>query len=154
MFVPASRPVLRPFILGFVFFSWRSHWLQSSSIPIPIASSTCCWPTMICLPNIRLPSWFTWLRQPLSSTTDDVVFWDKSPRSSTHSVRSSMSGDPIILPNPSIPIELQIPQKAATRSRISELYMPVPRISLEPVSFNRTPPLEEPTPRRLPRIRK
>lgn len=68
---------------------------------------------MICLPNTRLPSWPTWLFQPLASSRDDVVFRDKSPRASTHSVRSSVSHDIIILPNPPTPIELQVPQKVS-----------------------------------------
>lgn len=71
---------------------------------------------------------------------------------STRSVRSSMSGDTIILPSSSTPIDLQVPRRVATRSHTGEIYMPVPRMSLEAVSFNRTAPLEEHRPQRSPLI--
>jgi hypothetical protein len=88
--------------------------------------------------------------------TSTCTYWYAEPSftdnanqpASTHSVRSSVSGATIILPNPSTPIDLRVPQKVATRSRTSELYMPVSRMSLEPVSFNPTAPLEKHRPRR------
>lgn len=67
------------------------------------------------------------------------------------SIRSSVSGDTIILPDPSTAIELQVPRRAATRTRTSEINVPLPRMSQEAFSINTTAPLEEQRPRRSPR---
>jgi hypothetical protein len=73
---------------------------------------------------------------------------------STQSVRSSVSGDTIILPSSSTLIDLEVPRRVAIRLYIGEIYIPIPRISLEAVSFNPIAPLKKYRPQRSPLIYK